>query len=177
MELNEILNEQRIYAMINNVPILRESEVHLFEELIGLYRPTSVLEVGTAIGYSTLLMAPLIEQGGQITSIELDEVRYEMAKYYIGQSDYKDQITLIKGDAKDVLTKIKGEYDLVFLDGPKGQYLSQLEVILPHVKEGGVILADNVLFRGYVRGDKEAPHRFKTIVKRLQSYLAYVEKK
>ena len=65
MELNEILNEQRIYAMINNVPILRESEVHLFEELIGLYRPTSVLEVGTAIGYSTLLMAPLIERGGK----------------------------------------------------------------------------------------------------------------
>ena len=96
MELNEILNEQRIYAMINNVPILRESEVHLFEELIGLYRPTSVLEVGTAIGYSTLLMAPLIERGGRITSIELDEVRHEMAKYYIGQSAYKDQITLIK---------------------------------------------------------------------------------
>ncbi|RHL91909.1 O-methyltransferase [Veillonella atypica] len=177
MELNEILNEQRIYAMINNVPILRESEVHLFEELIGLYRPTSVLEVGTAIGYSTLLMAPLIERGGKITSIELDEVRHEMAKYYIGQSEYKDQITLIKGDAKDVLTQIKGEYDLVFLDGPKGQYLNQLEVILPHVKEGGVILADNVLFRGYVRGDKEAPHRFKTIVKRLQTYLAYVENK
>ena len=177
MELNEILNEQRIYAMINNVPILRESEVHLFEELIGLSRPPSVLEVGTAIGYSTLLMAPLIERGGRITSIELDEVRHEMAKYYIGQSAYKDQITLIKGDAKDVLTQIKGEYDLVFLDGPKGQYLNQLEVILPHVKEGGVILADNVLFRGYVRGDKEAPHRFKTIVKRLQAYLAYVENK
>ena len=151
--------------------------MHLFEELIGLYRPTSVLEVGTAIGYSTLLMAPLIERGGRITSIELDEVRHEMAKYYIGQSAYKDQITLIKGDAKDVLTQIKGEYDLVFLDGPKGQYLNQLEVILPHVKEGGVILADNVLFRGYVRGDKEAPHRFKTIVKRLQAYLAYVENK
>ena len=165
MELNEILNEQRIYAMINNVPILRESEVHLFEELIGLYRPPSVLEVA------------LIERGGKITSIELDEVRHEMAKYYIGQSEYKDQITLIKGDAKDVLTQIKGEYDLVFLDGPKGQYLNQLEVILPHVKEGGVILADNVLFRGYVRGDKEAPHRFKTIVKRLQAYLAYVENK
>ena len=72
MTLNDILNEQRIYAMINDVPILRESEVHLFEELIGLYRPTSVLEVGTAIGYSALLMAPLLdEEEGHITSIEL----------------------------------------------------------------------------------------------------------
>ena len=152
MTLNDILNEQRIYAMINDVPILRESEVHLFEELIGLYRPTSVLEVGTAIGH-------------------------EMAKYYINQSDYADNITLLKGDASQVLTELTGEYDLVFLDGPKGQYLKQLELILPHVKEGGVILADNVLFRGYVRGDKEPPKRFKTIVKRLQEYLTYVENK
>ena len=65
MTLNDILNEQRIYAMINDVPILRESEVHLFEELIGLYRPTSVLEVGTAIGYSALLMAPLLDEAEQ----------------------------------------------------------------------------------------------------------------
>ena len=93
MTLNDILNEQRIYAMINDVPILRESEVHLFEELIGLYRPTSVLEVGTAIGYSALLMAPLLdEEEGHITSIELDDVRHEMAKYYINQSDYADNI-------------------------------------------------------------------------------------
>ena len=85
METNEILNEQRIYAMINNVPILRESEVHLFEELLSLYQPTSVLEIGTAIGYSTLLMARQMGEGGHITSIELDTVRHEMAKYYIGQ--------------------------------------------------------------------------------------------
>ncbi|MDU2556455.1 MAG: O-methyltransferase [Veillonella sp.] len=156
MTLNDILNEQRIYAMINDVPILRESEVHLFEELIGLYRPTSVLEVGTAIGYSALLMAPLLdEEEGHITSIELDDVRHEMAKYYINQSVYADTITLLKGDASQVLT----------------------ELILPHVKEGGVILADNVLFRGYVRGDKEPPKRFKTIVKRLKEYLTYVENK
>ena len=96
--------------MINDVPILRESEVHLFEELIGLYRPTSVLEVGTAIGYSALLMAPLLdEEEGHITSIELDDVRYEMAKYYINQSDYTDKITLLKGDASQVLTEHTGE--------------------------------------------------------------------
>ena len=112
-----------------------------------------------------------------ITSIELDDVRHEMAKYYINQSDYADTITLLKGDASQVLTELTGEYDLVFLDGPKGQYLKQLELILPHVKEGGVILADNVLFRGYVRGDKEPPKRFKTIVKRLKEYLTYVENK
>lgn len=177
METNEILNEQRIYAMINNVPILRESEVHLFEELLSLYQPTSVLEIGTAIGYSTLLMARQMGEGGHITSIELDTVRHEMAKYYIGQSDYKDNVYLLNGDANEILVNLKGEYDLVFLDGPKGQYLKQLELIVPLLKEGAVVLADNVLFRGYVRGDKEPPRRFKTITKRLQEYLNFVENK
>ena len=177
METNEILNEQRIYAMINNVPILRESEVHLFEELLSLYQPTSVLEIGTAIGYSTLLMARQMGEGGHITSIELDTVRHEMAKYYIGQSDYKDNVYLLNGDANEILVNLKGEYDLVFLDGPKGQYLRQLELIMPLLKEGAVVLADNVLFRGYVRGDKEPPRRFKTITKRLQEYLNFVENK
>ena len=177
METNEILNEQRIYAMINNVPILRESEVHLFEELLSLYQPTSVLEIGTAIGYSTLLMARQMGEGGHITSIELDTVRHEMAKYYIGQSDYKDNVYLLNGDANEILVNLKGEYDLVFLDGPKGQYLKQLELIMPLLKEGAVVLADNVLFRGYVRGDKEPPRLFKTITKRLQEYLNFVENK
>lgn len=177
METNEILNEQRIYAMINNVPILRESEVHLFEELLSLYQPTSVLEIGTAIGYSTLLMARQMGEGGHITSIELDTVRHDMAKYYIGQSDYKDNVYLLNGDANEILVNLKGEYDLVFLDGPKGQYLKQLELIMPLLKEGAVVLADNVLFRGYVRGDKEPPRRFKTITKRLQEYLNFVENK
>lgn len=177
MQLKEILNEQRIYAILNKVPILRESEVHLFEELIGLYEPSRVLEVGTAIGYSTLLLAKHAAKDAEIVSIELDEQRHNMAKQYIGQSEYKDNITLHLGDANEVLTKLEGTFDLVFLDGPKGQYGKQLELIESHLVPGAVVLADNVLFRGYVRGDKEAPHRYKTIVKRLREYLDMVEDK
>lgn len=177
MELKEILNEQRIYAVLNKVPILRESEVHLFEELIGLYQPSRVLEVGTAIGYSTLLLAKHAAPDAEVVSVELDEKRHSMAQYYIKQSKYKDQITLHLGDANEVLTQLEGIFDLVFLDGPKGQYGKQLELIEPHLAPQAVILADNVLFRGYVRGDKEAPHRYKTIVKRLREYLDMVEDK
>ena len=102
MELKEILNEQRIYAVLNKVPILRESEVHLFEELIGLYQPSRVLEVGTAIGYSTLLLAKHAAPDAEVVSVELDEKRHSMAQYYIKQSKYKDQITLHLGDANEV---------------------------------------------------------------------------
>ncbi len=175
MEIKEILNEQRIYAVINHVPILRESEVHLFEELIGLYRPQRVLEIGTAIGYSTLLLARHLAPGGTITSVELDEVRHQMAKYYVAKSPYADRVKLYLGDAEAVIDTLSGPFDLVFLDGPKGQYLRQLEALLPKLAPGAVILADNVLFRGYVRGEKEAPRRYKTIVKRLREYLTFVE--
>ena len=175
MEIKEILNEQRIYAVINHVPILRESEVHLFEELIGLYRPQRVLEIGTAIGYSTLLLARHLGPDGTVTSVELDEVRHEMAKYYVEKSPYADRVKLCLGDAEAVIDTLSGPFDLVFLDGPKGQYLRQLEALLPKLAPGAVILADNVLFRGYVRGDKEAPRRYKTILKRLREYLTFVE--
>lgn len=175
MEIKEILNEQRIYAVINHVPILRESEVHLFEELIGLYRPQRVLEIGTAIGYSTLLLARHLGPDGTVTSVELDEVCHEMAKYYVEKSPYADRVELCLGDAEAVIDTLSGPFDLVFLDGPKGQYLRQLEALLPKLAPGAVILADNVLFRGYVRGDKEAPRRYKTIVKRLREYLTFVE--
>lgn len=180
MEIKEILNEQRIYAMLHDVPILRESEVHLFEELIDLYRPKRVLEIGTAIGYSTLLICKHMDEDGSVVSIELDESRHHMAKQFIAKSVYKDRVSLINGDATAVLEDQFGDvfnepFDLVFLDGPKGQYLGQLEFIEPLLSENAAILADNVLFRGYVRGGKEPPKRFKTIVKRLREYLEYVE--
>lgn len=177
LDIKDILNEQRIYAVLNKVPILRESEVHLFEELISLYKPVRILEVGTAIGYSTLLLARHSGEDFHIDSIEIDETRHGMAKHFIGQSKYNDRITLHLGDANTLLSEMEGPYDMVFLDGPKGQYKNQLELIESKLAPQAVVLADNVLFRGYVRGEKEAPRRYKTIVKRLREYLETVEDK
>lgn len=177
MEINEILNEQRIYGLLHKVPILRESEVRLFTDLIAMYRPKRILEVGTAIGYSTLVMAQEMAPNGHITSIELDVERHEKAKEFIAASPYSEQITLLNGDANELLATVEGEFDLVFLDGPKGQYLRQLQIILPKLAPYSVVLADNVLFRGYVKDPASAPKRYKTIVSRLSEYLAFVENK
>lgn len=177
MEINKILNEQRIYAVLHKVPILRESEVRLFTDLIEMYKPKSVLEIGTAIAYSTLLMADHMDSAGRIISIELDGERHRIAKQFVAQSHYSKQITLLQGDADEVLDHITGTFDMVFLDGPKGQYMKQLKKILPHLEENAVILADNVLFRGYVEGGEKAPKRYQTIITRLREYLAFVRNK
>lgn len=177
MEIMEVINEQRIYAMLHNVPILRESEVRLFTDLIDMYKPQSILEVGTAIGYSTILMASCMAKDGHITTMELDQERHEKAKEFIAQTPYKDKIKLLQGDASVLLDNLEGTYDMVFLDGPKGQYLHQLKKILPHLSENAVILADNVMFRGYVESEEAPPKRFRTIVKRLREYLEFVRNK
>lgn len=177
MEIMEVINEQRIYAMLHNVPILRESEVRLFTDLIDMYKPQSILEVGTAIGYSTILMASCMAKDGHITTMELDQERHEKAKEFIAQTPYKDKIELLQGDASVLLDNLEGTYDMVFLDGPKGQYLHQLKKILPHLSENAVILADNVMFRGYVESEEAPPKRFRTIVKRLREYLEFVRNK
>ena len=122
-------------------------------------------------------MARNLGQGGKITSIELDEERYKVAQNFVDQSDYASDITLLLGDASDIIPTLEGPFDMVFLDGPKGQYLHQLKALMPRLTDNAVILADNVLFRGYVRGEKEAPRRYKTITKRLQDYLKFVENK
>lgn len=175
MEMNKILQAQRLYGDSNNIPILREAEVPLFEAVVEKYKPHAIVEVGTAIGYSTLLLAKHMSPTGHIMSIELDEARHEKAKDFIGQSSFAEQIALLLGDAGDILQEIEGTFDFVFLDGPKGQYLKQLELLRPHLQKDALILADNVLFRGYVRSEGQYPKRFKTIVKRLEAYLDFVE--
>lgn len=177
MESNKVLNEQRIYGVLHNIPILRESEVRLFIDLIRMYNPVSVLEIGTAIGYSTLLLAENMSSAGRIVSIELDAERHKIAKDFINQTAYTKQINLLCGDAEEVIDCLTGQFDMVFLDGPKGQYMRQLEKILPYLADNAVILADNVLFRGYVEGEKEVPRRYRTIVRRLREYLDFVRNK
>lgn len=164
----------KVYADSYELPILRDSELSLFRRLIKEAQPFRVLEIGTAIGYSTLQIARLLDKAATITTIEVDEERADVAREFIGRSDYNQMITVLTGDATALVAELDGPWDLVFLDGPKGQYSRQLAKIIPHLAPTATIIADNILYHGMIRIKGTIPHKHRTAVVRLREYLRMV---
>ena len=131
-----LICEMKAYAEREGLPILRDSEVPLFERIIANQRPVKVLEIGTCIGYSALRMAPFLGDGGTITTIEFDEGRWQKARDFTGRSPYKGVITALLGDGTELSGSLSGPWDLVFLDGPKGQYVRQLRQLIRNFYPG-----------------------------------------
>ena len=165
------------YAALHHVPIINERGRQAFLQVVQEAKPHRVLEIGTAIGYSSLLMAQHGAADIDITTLELSDERIKTAQGYIDRSAYADRIHIMGGDAAENLLKLQltgQEFDFVFIDAAKGQYVDYFHKIQPMLADKAVILADNVLFRGYVKGDVPTPRRFKTIVKRLREYIELV---
>lgn len=176
--MDYLFKEMEEFAELNHVPIIKEAEREIFKDIIAKYKPKRILEIGTAIGYSALLMANCGE-GIKIKTLELSTERAEIAQSFIDKSPYKDDIEIVIGDAGENLLSLDKEeiFDMVFIDAAKGQYLDYLQKVLPHLTKDGVIISDNVLFRGYVLSTEKPPRRYKTIVKRLREYLQIIEDK
>lgn len=180
MEINqthlEILRALEKMAERDHVPILREAERNLLIRAATEASPKRILEIGTAIGYSALLLHDACPKA-EIDTIELDPKRHEIAQNVMKKAGADHCVHCHLGDAADILPFLSGPYDFVFLDGPKGQYLRQLLSIEPKLSKQAVIAADNVLFRGLVLSKEKVPHRYRTIVVRLREYLDYVNTK
>lgn len=174
--MEALFKQMKDFAKENKVPIINENGRKVFIEIIKKYKPQRVLEIGTAIGYSALLTTYYGAENAKIISLELDEERAKQAQDFINQSAYKEQIEIILGDAAENIEKLDKNYkfDMVFIDAAKGQYPDYLQKVLPLLADDGIILADNVLFRGYVMSEEKPPRRYKTIVKRLREYIAMV---
>ncbi|HMM21250.1 MAG TPA: O-methyltransferase [Selenomonadales bacterium] len=172
--MDELLAEMRRYAAANRVPIIGAAAAALLEQTVALKQPRSVLEIGTAIGYSTLLIAGKSPVSARIATIELDAGRAAAARQFILRSGLSDRISLLEGDAGRLIPALEGRYDLVFIDAAKGQYLDYLTKLLGKLQHQAVIFADNVLFRGLVASPEAPPRRYKTIVSRLRGYLQFV---
>ena len=140
--------------------------------LLALQRPKRILEVGTAIGFSTLLMCEYGPADVQITTIENYEKRIPLAKENFRKAGQESKITLLEGDATKILAGLSGSYDLIFMDAAKGQYIHWLPDVIRLLKKGGVLLSDNVLQDGnLIESHYIVERRDRTIYKRMREYL------
>ncbi len=169
------LDELEKKATKDGIPIIRPSMQDLLRVMIAAIRPQSILEVGTAVGFSAILMAEYAPADCRITTIEKYEKRIPEAKKNFAESGYADRIDLIEGDAADVLKELAGrgcKYDLIFMDAAKGQYLGFLEDIMLLLDEGGMLISDNVLQEGDIVESRFAvTRRNRTIHSRMREYL------
>lgn len=175
-EKQGVLKELKDFAESNSVPIVQKETANLLEFFMSLKKPKRVLELGTAIGYSAILMAEASNRKAIIDTVERDLNMILMARENVKKHDYDKNINIIEGDCLEVLEKLQGQYDIIFMDAGKGHYNHFLPHCLRLLKSDGIIIADNVLFRGMVASKDLVKRRKITIVKRMRSYLELVSK-
>lgn len=166
------LDEIEKYALETQVPIIRKSMQSLLKFLLAFAKPKNILEVGTAIGFSALLMDEYSPDGCHITTIEKYEKRIPLAKENFRRAGAEERITLLEGDAVEILRELEDTYDLIFMDAAKGQYINFLPDILRLLAPGGLLLSDNVLQDGDIIESRFAvTRRNRTIHARMRDYL------
>lgn len=170
---NDLLSEMEEYARENGVPIMELTGMESMLQILKIQKPRKILEIGTAIGYSALRMAYTLPEASILT-IERDEERIEKAHHFIERADMKSRIKIIKGDALETESAVfpEGPFDCIFIDAAKGQYKRFFEIYEKSLAEGGIILSDNVLFKGLVALEQEEieSKRTKNLVNKIKGY-------
>ena len=166
------LEELAREAAEGRVPVIRREMQSFLKVFLMIQRPRKILEVGTAIGFSAVFMAEYGPEDCRITTIENYEKRIPIARENIKRSGYGQRITLIPGDAAEVLKTLEGSYDLIFMDAAKGQYIRFLPEVLRLMGQGSVLISDNVLQEGdLIESHYLVERRDRTIYKRMREYL------
>lgn len=163
--------EMEDYAKQHNVPIMELAGIEAMLQLLRIQQSKNILEVGTAIGYSALRMAYALPEA-KIITIERDEVRLQQAEDFISRSGRSDHITLIEGDALDVenLVSVHAPFDVIFVDAAKGQYKKFFEIYSKYLHADGIIITDNVLFKGLVTETEIESKRIRNLVKKIDEF-------
>jgi predicted O-methyltransferase YrrM len=168
----ELLDRIGREARADYVPIIRPETAVFLETLIAALKPLKILEVGTAVGYSALLMAGSMPKEAHITTIEKYEPRIPLARANFKEAGEEERITLLEGDAEEILKTLEGTYDFIFMDAAKGQYIHWLPIIESLMHEGSVLVSDNILQDGDVVESRFAvTRRNRTIHGRMREYL------
>jgi predicted O-methyltransferase YrrM len=170
-ERHPLLSEMETYAEVHHVPIMELSGIETMLQLLRIHRSKKILEIGTAIGYSALRMASALPNA-QIVTLERDEERFIAAVEFINRSNHREQITLLKGDALELPDKVSGHapFDAIFIDAAKGQYQKFFEIYSKFLSKDGIIITDNVLFKGLVVEEEIDSKRTRNLVKKIADF-------
>lgn len=178
LELSDDLQEILDYAREKFIPVALDDTIIFLRELVKQNKPSQILEIGTAIGYSGINMLQSYDKS-HLTTIEYNLNRFYEAERNFKKLGLQDRVTQILGDAEkelDVLNEQNKKFDFIFLDGPKGQYLVYLPMIVELLSDNGVLVSDDVLFMGLVQGEEKVKHKHRTMILRLRKYLEEINK-
>lgn len=171
--MSDPLYELREKAKEEGNPVLRDKSFELLKETVTKRKPQKILEIGVNVGLSGIAML-LCSENASLTGIEIDETAKEKAQENYKLFGVEKRAKIFLGDASEIIPLLTGEYDFIFLDGPKGHYAEYLPHLLKILKKGGVLFADNVLFRGYVSGAVKTPHRYMTTKHSMERFIAEI---
>lgn len=160
-------------ALEDKVPIIMDDTLEVVAKILTEIKPNKILEIGTAVGYSAICFSEYLQENGKIDTIERDTERVKEARENIKKAEVEDKINIYEGDAVEILPTLNDEYDVVFIDAAKGKYPFFLNQALRMIRRGGVIIADNVLYKGYVMSDYNK-HKQRTAVRNLREYIAEI---
>ena len=164
------LEEIKIKAIENHIPILMDDTLKVISKILQEKKPDDILEIGTAVGYSAICFSEYLNEKGTIDTIERDQERIEEAKVNIKEVELDNRINIMEGDAVEILPTINKKYDVIFIDAAKGKYPFFLEQAIRLLKKDGIIIADNILYKGYVMSDYNK-HKQRTAVTNLRKYI------
>ena len=170
-----MLEEMRLFARQSWIPVILDDSLEYIENLLSKKSVKNILEIGTAIGYSAICFSKFLMDDGKIDTIEIDKQRIMLAKANIDMYKLNDKVNIIEGDALTVLPKLNKKYDFIFIDGPKSHYIEYLPLCLKMLNDDGVIIADNVNYKGMVKGEEKVKHKQRTAVTRLREFIDKVK--
>ena len=160
-------------ALEEHIPIIMDDTLEVIDKILTELKPKRILEIGTAVGYSSMCFSEYLQPNGKIDTIERDIERITEAKINIEKVGVADKINIYEGDAVEILPTLEQKYDVVFIDAAKGKYPFFLKEALRMINPNGVILADNILYKGYVMSDYNK-HKQRTAVRNLREYIKEV---
>lgn len=173
LNIDERIAQRRADALSRGIPVADDETLNFLLVMLSATKPKRILEIGTAVGLSGAAMLSVCPDA-RLTTMELEEERYLEAKKNFAELGVESRVTAYLGDAGEILAMMDGQFDFVFLDGPKAQYEKYLFDLKRLMKEGAILFADDVLLYGWVSGVEPTPQKRQSIVDKIRSYLATI---